>query len=66
MIASYVLLAIARGDKGVWLTAQSNVAVRNIAEKLNDINFPSWKLLVSKDFYHEWYNTFAWLNYSVT
>ncbi|EIN09803.1 hypothetical protein PUNSTDRAFT_113158 [Punctularia strigosozonata HHB-11173 SS5] len=38
-----------------WLTAQSNVAVRNIAEKLSDMGFSSWRLLVSKDFHLGWH-----------
>lgn len=38
----------------VWIVAHSNVAVKNIAEKLyrDDINF---KIIVSKEFYEEWY-----------
>ncbi|KAJ6623278.1 P-loop containing nucleoside triphosphate hydrolase protein [Mycena sp. CBHHK59/15] len=38
----------------VWIVAQSNVAVKNIAEKLfkEGINF---KVLVSKEFYFEWH-----------
>lgn len=40
---------------GIYLVAQSNVAVKNIAEKLMDIGFEAWKLLVSKDFMHEWH-----------
>jgi hypothetical protein len=31
------------------------VAVRNIAQKLADMGFLSWRLLVSKDFHFEWY-----------
>jgi regulator of nonsense transcripts 1 len=54
VIASYVQFAIAQGRRGIWLTAQSNVAVKNIAEKLFDSGFTNWKLLVSKDFHYEW------------
>jgi primosomal protein N' len=46
---------IASGGKGLWLVAQSNVAVKNMAEKLGSIGFFDWKLLVSKDFHFEWY-----------
>jgi primosomal protein N' len=40
--------------QGLWLVAQSNVAVKNIAEKLISIGIDAWKLLVSRDFIHEW------------
>lgn len=39
---------------GIWLIAQSNVAVKNIAEKLIATNFTAWKLVVSKDFHFDW------------
>jgi Rad3-related DNA helicase len=37
-----------------WIVAQSNVAVKNIAEKLykRDVRFT---ILVSKEFHFEWY-----------
>lgn len=37
----------------VWIAAQSNVAVKNIAESLikRDVDF---RLLVSKEFHFEW------------
>ncbi|KAJ7158637.1 AAA domain-containing protein [Mycena filopes] len=35
-------------DRTVWLVAQSNVAVKNIAEKLASVGFWDFKLLVSK------------------
>ena len=38
----------------VWLVAQSNVAVKNIAEKLADFGFFDFKLIVSQDFHFEW------------
>lgn len=42
--------------KGAWIVAHSNVAVKNIAEALakKEVNF---KLIVSKEFHHEWYFT---------
>lgn len=36
-----------------WIVAQSNVAVKNIAEKLARVAIP-FKLIVSKEFYVEW------------
>ncbi|KAG2340869.1 hypothetical protein BDR05DRAFT_1032769 [Suillus weaverae] len=42
-------------ERTVWLVAQSNVAVKNIAEKLDKIGFRDFKLLVSKDFHHDWH-----------
>ncbi|KAH0585272.1 hypothetical protein H2248_008514 [Termitomyces sp. 'cryptogamus'] len=52
VIASFVQLSI---QDGIWLVAQSNVAVKNIAEKLIKTNFLDWRLLVSKDFIFEWH-----------
>ncbi|KAJ7126876.1 P-loop containing nucleoside triphosphate hydrolase protein [Mycena epipterygia] len=42
-------------DRNVWLVAQSNVAVKNIAEKLASVDFLDFKLLVSKDFHYDWH-----------
>ena len=39
----------------MWLIAQSNVAVKNIAEKLAETKFLEFRLLVSVDFHFEWY-----------
>ena len=54
MIAAFVCSAVAAGANGIWLMAQSNIAVKNIAEKLADVGFLDWRLLVSKDFYTGW------------
>jgi len=54
VIASFVQAAIAGGLSGIWLMAQSNVAVKNIAEKLADFGLTQWKLLVSRDFFEDW------------
>ncbi len=54
VIAAFVHCALAEGKSGIWLIAQSNVAVKNIAEKLVKTNFKDWKLLVSDDFHNEW------------
>jgi primosomal protein N' len=51
VIASYVLRALSGGRSGIWLIAQSNEAVKNIAEKLADFGLSNWRLLVSEDFY---------------
>jgi hypothetical protein len=59
VIAAYVQLAVEDGSDGLWLVAQSNVAVKNIAEKLMKVGFLDWKLLVSKDFHFEWYVFFS-------
>ncbi|KAF9647979.1 hypothetical protein BDM02DRAFT_3097219, partial [Thelephora ganbajun] len=39
----------------VWVIAQSNVAVKNVAEKLAESGFLDFKLLVSKDFHFDWH-----------
>ncbi|KAJ7285111.1 hypothetical protein C8J57DRAFT_1497964 [Mycena rebaudengoi] len=44
-----------RRGKSMWLVAQSNVAVKNIAEKLASVGFFDFKLLVSKDFHYDWH-----------
>jgi hypothetical protein len=60
VIAQYVELmcsmATSGEPPGIWLVAQSNVAVKNIAEKLLSVNFQPWKLLVSKDFQLDWHD----------
>ncbi|KAF7336716.1 Regulator of nonsense transcripts 1 [Mycena venus] len=42
-------------DRTMWLVAQSNVAVKNIAEKLASVNMLDFKLIVSKDFHYDWH-----------
>jgi regulator of nonsense transcripts 1 len=54
VIATYVKSAIYAGQRGIWLMAQSNVAVKNIAEKLAKLGFLNFKLLVSFEFHHQW------------
>jgi regulator of nonsense transcripts 1 len=54
VIASFVQTALDGGLSGIWLIAQSNVAVKNIAEKLDDVGLTKWKLLVSKEFFEYW------------
>ena len=48
------LMDAKKKERGVWLVAQSNVAVKNIAEKLADVGFSDFKVVVSKDFHFEW------------
>ncbi|ESK87246.1 atp-dependent helicase nam7 [Moniliophthora roreri MCA 2997] len=55
VIAKYVISSVEAGVYGIWLVAQSNVAVKNIAEKLLAIGFLKWKLLVSTDFHFDWH-----------
>ncbi len=55
VIAAFVCAAVAAGASGIWLVAQSNIAVKNIAEKLADVGFMNWRLLVSQDFHLGWY-----------
>ena len=38
----------------VWIVAHSNVAVKNVAEKLVDSGFFNFRLLVSRDFHYDW------------
>ncbi len=54
VIAAYVQTALDLGHSGIWLIAQSNVAVKNIAEKLLKVGFTAWRLLVSNDFKDGW------------
>ncbi|KAI6041735.1 P-loop containing nucleoside triphosphate hydrolase protein [Pisolithus marmoratus] len=39
----------------IWIAAQSNVAVKNIAEKFDKIDFHNFKLLVSFEFHFDWH-----------
>ncbi|KAG8213318.1 P-loop containing nucleoside triphosphate hydrolase protein [Butyriboletus roseoflavus] len=55
VIASYVLTAVSAGRSGIWLIAQSNIAVKNIAEKLADFGLTDWKLLVAEEFFAVWH-----------
>lgn len=54
VISSFVHMSTQLGRKGIWLVAESNVAVKNIAEKLLKDKFLNWKLLVSQDFRRDW------------
>lgn len=41
-------------DETIWCAAQSNVAVKNIAEKLASVDFEDFRVVVSKDFHFDW------------
>ena len=45
----------AKSSRGIWVAAQSNVAVKNIAEKFIKEGFDGFRILVSKDFHYDWY-----------
>ncbi len=57
-VISAAVLIVTQGDpqRTLWLVAQSNVAVKNIAEKLTTVNFTDYKILVAKDFHYDWYD----------
>jgi len=54
VIAFFVQMAVALGKSGIWLVAQSNVAVKNIAEKLSEVGFYDYRLLISDGFIDDW------------
>ncbi|KAI6119991.1 P-loop containing nucleoside triphosphate hydrolase protein [Pisolithus croceorrhizus] len=45
----------AASSRTIWIAAQSNVAVKNVAEKFDKIDFRDFKLLVSKEFHFDWH-----------
>jgi AAA domain len=53
-VTSVMSLSDTSNDRTLWLVAQSNVAVKNIAEKLASVDFVDFKILVSKDFHFDW------------
>ncbi|KAL9714395.1 hypothetical protein Ac2012v2_002708 [Leucoagaricus gongylophorus] len=55
VIAFFVQMAVALGKSGIWLVAQSNVAVKNIAEKLSEVGFYDYRLLISDGFIDDWH-----------
>jgi hypothetical protein len=55
VIAATVQSKIAENESNtIWVIAHSNVAVKNVAEKLAESGFLDFKLLVSKDFHYDW------------
>ncbi|PPQ67578.1 hypothetical protein CVT25_012072 [Psilocybe cyanescens] len=57
VIAATVTSTMASSDseRTLWLVAHSNVAVKNIAEKLATEDFWAFKIIVSKDFHFDWH-----------
>ncbi|KAH9945186.1 P-loop containing nucleoside triphosphate hydrolase protein [Epithele typhae] len=56
VIAAFVASAVSAGQNGIWLVAESNFAVKNIAEKLADVGFWNFRLLISKEFHFGWHD----------
>lgn len=54
-VTSLLMNPVYNGKHHFWLVAQSNVAVKNMAEKLADVGFWDFKLLVSNEFHFDWY-----------
>lgn len=54
VIAAFVQHSLRFNKGGIWLIAQSNVAVKNIAEKLASVGLENWRILVSRDFHYGW------------
>lgn len=55
MIAAIVDTLIQQTEgETIWLVAQSNIAVKNIAEKLFSCKFKNFRLLVSGEFINDW------------
>lgn len=55
VIAAAIQSKIAENSSNtIWVVAQPNIAVKNVAEKLVDSGFLDFKLLVSKDFHFDW------------
>ncbi|CAK5269394.1 unnamed protein product [Mycena citricolor] len=53
VIATFVNAAVSMNYQGIWLVAKSNVAVINIALKLQSVGFLNWRLLASAEFSHK-------------
>ncbi|KAJ6513129.1 P-loop containing nucleoside triphosphate hydrolase protein [Mycena sanguinolenta] len=54
-VASLSASGISARNKSIWLVAQSNVAVKNIAEKLAAVDFLDFKVIVSREFHFDWH-----------
>lgn len=55
MIAAMVQWLCKQSKDPIYLVTQSNTAVKNIAEKLENCKFRSYKLIVSHEFKTDWY-----------
>lgn len=54
VIAAFVSTILATSRKCIWITAETNVGVKNIATKLVQAGIYNWKLLISSEF-NDWY-----------
>lgn len=54
MIAAMVQWLSKQSKDPIYLVTQSNTAVKNIAEKLESIDFCSYKIIVSREFKNDW------------
>ncbi|KAI5122763.1 hypothetical protein M0805_009845 [Coniferiporia weirii] len=55
IIAAYVSSILSQPKKTAWITAQTNVAAKNIAEKFLSAGISDWVLLVSAEFLEGWH-----------
>ena len=54
VIAAFISSILNARNRRVFITAHSNVGVKNIAEKLASYGIMKWKLIVSQDFHRDW------------
>ncbi|KAG8711659.1 hypothetical protein FRC08_015632, partial [Ceratobasidium sp. 394] len=52
-IAAAVVILAEVGEP-VWIIAQSNVGIKNVAEKLREVGFNDFTLLIANDYYSYW------------
>ncbi|EJD42231.1 P-loop containing nucleoside triphosphate hydrolase protein [Auricularia subglabra TFB-10046 SS5] len=55
MVIAASVVGLRSMERPVWLVAHSNVAVKNVAQKLADIGFLDFKLVVSWEFHYDWH-----------
>lgn len=53
-LISSIIQWMAGPSDAIYIVAQSNVAIKNVAEKLAKVGFLNFKLIVSEEFYFEW------------
>jgi regulator of nonsense transcripts 1 len=53
-VISAFIQVLSLRQKPVWVVAQSNVAVKNIVERLIRDGFSGYRLLISNDYYSGW------------
>lgn len=53
-LISSIVQWMAGPSHAIYIVAQSNVAIKNVAEKLAKVGFLNFKLVVSEDFYFDW------------